>query len=194
MVSCLFASASYAADTTCTTLGGACVATCTGSTIAGATDCVGTNAPICCAGVVKLTNPLGNITTPEQLIGTVIKGVLGLIGAVTLAMLVFGGFKWLTSAGNQEQVQSGTQTMLWAVIGLFLVFAAYLLVTTFLTYLTTGTTTTAASPVGCCETDVCEDGVAQNACRNDNGAWSAGACSQNSNCEQSDTSNAPSNP
>ena len=51
-------------------------------------------------------------------------------------MLVWGGFEWLTSAGNDEKVKSGTQTMVWAVIGVILVFASYLLLSTFTDYLT----------------------------------------------------------
>jgi hypothetical protein len=53
-------------------------------------------------------------------------------------MLVWGGFQWLTSAGNDEKVHQGTQTMLWAIIGLAVVFGSYVLVTTYIQFLTGG--------------------------------------------------------
>ena len=87
--------------------------------------------------VCKLENPLqGDSTSAAAIIGTVIKSALGIVGAITLLMLVWGGFQWLTSAGNPEKVKSGAQTMLWAIIGVVLVFASYLLLSTFTNYLT----------------------------------------------------------
>ncbi len=90
--------------------------------------------------VVKLENPIGvgqqGTTSATAIIGIVIKSALGIIGALTLLMLVWGGFEWLTSAGNPEKVKSGTQTMVWAIIGVVLVFASYLLLSTFTNYLT----------------------------------------------------------
>ena len=87
--------------------------------------------------ICSLENPLqGEQTEATAIIGTVIKAALGIIGALTLLMLVWGGFQWLISAGNPEKVKMGTQTMVWAIIGVFLVFASYLLLSTFTDYLT----------------------------------------------------------
>jgi len=93
-------------------------------------------------GTVELDNPLAidpkNVPAsqvPAMLIGQVIKTALGVIGGLALAFMVWGGFQWLTSAGNQEKVSKGTQTMLWAVIGLILTLSSYLLADTFITFL-----------------------------------------------------------
>ena len=86
--------------------------------------------------ICKLENPLQNGTEVTAIIGTIIKAALGIVGALTLLMLVWGGFQWLTSAGNPEKVKMGTQTMVWAIIGVLLVFASYLLLSTFTDYLT----------------------------------------------------------
>lgn len=86
---------------------------------------------------IRLENPFLNESAgPNELLGGIIKAALGVVGALTLLMLVWGGFQWLTSAGNSEKVEKGTQTMIWAVIGVFLVFASYLIVSTFTDYLT----------------------------------------------------------
>ena len=92
--------------------------------------------------ICSLENPIGigqkGTTEVTAIISLIIKTALGIIGAITLLMLIWGGFQWLTSAGNDEKVHSGTQTMVWAVIGVILVFASYLLLSTFTDYLTGG--------------------------------------------------------
>lgn len=91
----------------------------------------------CPTGYVCLCNPLsGNPTTVPQVLGRVIQGAMGVIGSLALLMFVYGGFQWLTSAGNSDGVKKGTQTMMWAVIGIVLVFSSYLLLDTFIQYLT----------------------------------------------------------
>jgi len=80
---------------------------------------------------VNLANPLStDFDNPAVLIGFIIKAILGIIGGVTLVMMVYGGFQWLTAAGNEEKIKNGTQTMLWAGIGLVLVFSSYVLAQT----------------------------------------------------------------
>lgn len=85
--------------------------------------------------ICSLENPIGETEVPA-LIKQVITVALSLIGAFTLLMLVWGGFQWLTSAGNPEKVSAGTQTMVWAVIGVMVVLSSYLLLSTFLDFLT----------------------------------------------------------
>ena len=86
--------------------------------------------------ICKLENPLKSGVEVTDIISIVIKSALGIIGALTLLMLVWGGFQWLTSAGSAEKVKAGTQTMVWAIIGVILVFASYILLSTFTDYLT----------------------------------------------------------
>ncbi|MFA5128254.1 MAG: pilin [Patescibacteria group bacterium] len=86
---------------------------------------------------VSLDNPLNtNTTDPAQIIGLVIKSVLGIVGGAALVMVVWGGFQWLTSAGNPEKVKKGSSTMIWSVIGLILVLGSYLLVQNVLNFIT----------------------------------------------------------
>lgn len=76
---------------------------------------------------VKLPNPLTG-TNPQQLIGKVINAILGLVGSIALAMFIWGGFTWMTASGNNEKVQKGKDIIIWAVIGLVVIFSAYALV------------------------------------------------------------------
>lgn len=86
---------------------------------------------------VCLKNPLQSSVTAPQIISKIIKTALGIVGAITLLMIVWGGIQWLTSAGNAERVEAGTKTMIWAVVGLFLVFASYIIIQAIISSITT---------------------------------------------------------
>ena len=58
--------------------------------------------------------------------------MLAVLGSLTLFVFIQGGFTWLVSAGNAEKVQAGTKTMLYAIIGLFIIFASYAIINTLL--------------------------------------------------------------
>ncbi|MFB6181293.1 MAG: pilin [Candidatus Magasanikbacteria bacterium] len=75
---------------------------------------------------VSLDNPLqGDIKTVPALAGRVIKTILSVIGSVALIAFVVGGVRWLISGGKPEQIKKGAKTMLYAVVGLFVVFGSY---------------------------------------------------------------------
>lgn len=83
----------------------------------------------CPAGSTNcLTNPLGSINTPQQLIGKIINAVLGVVGSLALLMFVYGGLTWMTSSGSQEKVKKGRDIIVWSAIGLAIIFASYGLV------------------------------------------------------------------
>ena len=50
------------------------------------------------------------------------------IGVVAVIMIIFGGFRYITSGGNDSSVTSAKNTILYAVIGLIIVALAQLLV------------------------------------------------------------------
>lgn len=74
--------------------------------------------------IVELANPVGS-TNIQELVGKGIATALTILGSLALVAFVLGGLLWLTSGGNQERVKKGTQTMVWAAAGVFLVFASY---------------------------------------------------------------------
>ena len=78
----------------------------------------------------SLTNPLkgAGIDSPQTLIGRVINSVLGVVGSLALVMFIYGGLIWMTSSGSSEQVKKGRDILIWAAIGLVIIFSAYGLV------------------------------------------------------------------
>lgn len=78
------------------------------------------------SGRVTLPNPLGT-TSPEELIGRVIKAVLSIVGSLALLMFIYGGFMWMTAQGSSEGVKKGQEIIKWSVAGLLLIFSAYII-------------------------------------------------------------------
>lgn len=76
----------------------------------------------------QLDNPLGE-EDPRIIIGNIIRAGLGIVGSLTLAFFIIGGFFWITSAGNDEKVKRGKDIIIWASFGLALIFFSYALVT-----------------------------------------------------------------
>jgi hypothetical protein len=76
----------------------------------------------------ELYSPIGSVSVPV-LIGKILSIVIGVIGAIALAMFIFGGFLWMTSAGDGKAVQKGKDTMVYAVLGLVVIFSARAILT-----------------------------------------------------------------
>ena len=76
---------------------------------------------------VALPNPLGD-TNVGRIIGNIITMLIGGAGSIALFMFIYGGFLWLTSAGNAEKIKKGQAIILWSVLGMVVMFSAYIIV------------------------------------------------------------------
>lgn len=88
-----------------------------------------------CTGVQTATgsaaqcnNPGGTQTTVNNIITTVINIFSIVVGAVSVVMIIFGGFRYITSGGDSTKVNSSKNTILYAVIGLVVVALAQFIV------------------------------------------------------------------
>ncbi len=78
-----------------------------------------------------LPNPLGSAganSDPRVIIGQIISALLGIVGSIALVVFVAGGFLWMTSAGNKSKVDTGKNMIVWAVLGLGIIFLSYAIV------------------------------------------------------------------
>lgn len=89
------------------------------------------------SAVTRLPNPLAVEDIPS-LAGKIIKAVLGIVGAVALLMFIWGGFLWLTAAGNPDKIKQGKNTLVWATIGLVFIFSSYIIANFIINALTGG--------------------------------------------------------
>lgn len=54
--------------------------------------------------------------------------LFGIVGALALLFFIYGGFTMILSRGNSEQTKKGVEIISAAIIGLIVVFGAYMLV------------------------------------------------------------------
>jgi len=58
----------------------------------------------------------------------IISKLLSILGAIALLVFIYGGFRWLTAAGNDKNIAAGKETLVWATIGIIVIFLAYIMV------------------------------------------------------------------
>ena len=61
----------------------------------------------------------------DSVLEKAVNAFLLLIGAVAIVMIVYGGFRYVTSAGEASAVSAAKNTILYAVIGLVVALLAY---------------------------------------------------------------------
>lgn len=65
---------------------------------------------------------------PGNVLAQVISNLLLWGGAIALLFIIIGGFRFIISMGNQEGIEKARQTVLYAILGLLIIFLAYLIV------------------------------------------------------------------
>lgn len=76
-------------------------------------------------------NKLSNTANTNDLMGqanSIINVVIGVIGFVAVAFIIFGGFQYTTSAGDPGKVKKAKDTILYGIIGLVVAMLAYAIV------------------------------------------------------------------
>lgn len=89
-----------------------------------------------------LGDTLGEINQdPREIIGRFIKFALGFLGLIAVAIILIGGFKWMTSGGNEEKTSEAKKLLGAGVVGLIIVLASWGLATWLITNISTTITT-----------------------------------------------------
>jgi len=60
-----------------------------------------------------------------EIIGTVISAFLSLLGVIFLCLIIYGGYMYMTSMGNEDKVLRAKKIIQDAVIGLIIILGAY---------------------------------------------------------------------
>ena|SRR3989344_761336 len=61
----------------------------------------------------------------KQVIAGIIQIFLGLLGIIFLLLIIWSGFRWMTSGGNEKTIEEAKGTLRNAAIGLTIVLAGY---------------------------------------------------------------------
>jgi hypothetical protein len=66
--------------------------------------------------------------TDEGLFKRIVNILLFIVGAVAVIMLIFGGIRYVTSGGAQDQVTAAKNTIMYAIIGIVVAILAFAVV------------------------------------------------------------------
>ena len=75
---------------------------------------------------IKVSGGAGG-TPLNDLIGQVLNLLYGIAGSLAVLMLIFGGFRYITSGGNSKLAQEAKETIQSAFMGLVLVLLAFMI-------------------------------------------------------------------
>lgn len=85
-------------------------------------------------------------------VGSIIKAVLALLGVIVLIFMVYGGYLWMASGGNEQMVKKSKDILFNTIIGLIIVIAAFA-ITDFIMKGVTGAVNSSDTADECTNTD-----------------------------------------
>ena len=79
-----------------------------------------------------------NTADPQALVKQFVNIFLFAVGALSVIMLIWGGIRYTTSAGDSNKVQAAKNTVLYAIVGLVVAILAYAIVNMVMSKFTPG--------------------------------------------------------
>jgi len=77
-----------------------------------------------------IDNPITVASDIPGLVGVIFKFILGVVGALALILLALGGIQYMTSGGDKIAVEQARGRITAAVVGLLIVFGAWIVINT----------------------------------------------------------------
>jgi|GEM_PF-6922756 len=72
---------------------------------------------------------LGLGTVPlDQVVRNIIRWALGFLGLIAVIMVIYGGFLWMTAAGNEQRIEKAKKIIMGAIIGLVIILLSFAIV------------------------------------------------------------------
>lgn len=76
-------------------------------------------------GAGKIAEGVLSQKTLPEIIGGIIKVILGLSGTVALVFIVMSGVEWMTSQGKPDKIKAAKDRMISAAVGIFIIAISY---------------------------------------------------------------------
>lgn len=85
-------------------------------------------------------NDILDSSTPQsdaiQIVINIINVFLSFLALIFIALIIYGGFLWMTARGNDDQVTTAKKTLYQAIIGLVVIISAYVIINIVINILT----------------------------------------------------------
>ena len=70
---------------------------------------------------------------------TIVNVLLGFLGIIAILIVLYGGFLWMTAAGNEDKVDQAKKIITAGIIGLIIIFVSFAIATFVIESLITAT-------------------------------------------------------
>ena len=78
---------------------------------------------------VQEAGNFGEEKDPRVLAADIIRILMGFLGIIAVALILWGGFKWMTAGGNDDQAAEGRKWITSGIIGLIIILSAWAIAT-----------------------------------------------------------------
>ena len=78
-------------------------------------------------------------STPQQFIVAIIQIMLLFSGMIAVVFVIIGGYRYITSNGNEESAEKGRNTLVNAIIGLVIIILSYVIINVVVNLVSYGT-------------------------------------------------------
>ncbi len=79
-------------------------------------------------GLFPKVQGLNQNSTVGDVFVYVIKIALGIAFAIAVLFVIYGGYQYITSGGNEEQATKGKKTLIYAVIGIVVIILSFVII------------------------------------------------------------------
>jgi len=66
---------------------------------------------------------------PKQMAISIVRYIMTFLGIIAVVIILYGGFKWMTAAGNEDQIGDAKKIIIAGAIGLVVILAAFAIIT-----------------------------------------------------------------
>jgi len=80
--------------------------------------------PMSITSALNIDNPLGKTSTINDLLLNIVGFLIVLAIPISMILVVYAGFLYITSAGNEEKVKKAQKALIWALVGFAVVLIA----------------------------------------------------------------------
>lgn len=86
------------------------------------------------------------VSGPSELIGNVVKIFISFAGGMALVWIIVAGVMWMVASGNSEKVDRAKNIIIWAIFGLIVTVASYIILSKVFEFVKPASTPTKSAP------------------------------------------------
>jgi len=80
-----------------------------------------------------VSSATGGQSSFRQLALTIVNFILSFLGFIAVVMIIYGGFLYVSAAGNNEKIESAKKIIMYSIIGIIIILLSFAIVNTVLT-------------------------------------------------------------